>query len=627
MERAMRHCLWIIVLLITIVACGCEPQDPSTADSDARNLPVATEADSGTDTVTEQDSAAKLARLFEEYWEGYLELHPTTATAVGDSRYNGLLHDYLGQDYRVRKEKFHRNYLEQIGRIDRALLTGQDRHSFDVFVHEQELSLRGMQFPDWLMPIDNQRNDIYGGMAGLGSGAGVQPFGTVKDYEDWFTRLAAIESLTDSAISNMREGLKQGYSKPRPVMENVVRLLDNLIRDDVEQTVFWKSIDAMPADIAEIDRERLSAVYRALLSDTVIPKMRQMREFVTREYLPRSRETLGQSNLPKGREWYAYLVEYYTSTNLPPEEIHAIGQREVTRILAEMRDVMTEVEFEGSLQGFFEYLRTDQRFVFESGDAAIDAFRAISDQVTPLLPRYFDVFPMSKLEIRAVDPALAETASIASYQAGSPDGERPGIFWVNTHYLEAQATYATETLYLHEAEPGHHFQSSIAQELRGVPDFRRFRRETAYDEGWGLYAEYMGREMGMFTDPYQYYGKLKDEQLRAMRLVVDTGLHHYDWTRDQAIEFMLENSPMQRSEAESEVDRYIAMPGQALAYKVGQRAIQEMRRYAEQQLGEHFDIKAFHRQILIDGPLPMGLLRVKVEQWVAEERSRLSRAT
>lgn len=620
----MRKTAGLIILMALLVGCGrnepAEQADAITADVADTSQPQAME--DAARTELEEAEAEKLATLLDEYWEDNLKLSPITATSIGDPRYNDLMPDFYSAEYRDETRAFHGRYLERIGEIDRDLLTGQDRLSYDIFARDRELALEGMGYPGWMMPMSQY--NMYGFAAQMGSGASIQPFKTVEDYENWFKRLARMEVLTDTAIANMREGLAQGYSRPRAVMEKVLGQFDQLIVDDVETSPLWQSITSMPEDIPEADRVRLADEYRALLTDTIMPAYAKMGDYLRDEYVPNSRESFGYSELPDGKAWYGFMVKSNTTTDLTPEEIHEIGKQEVARILDEMRQVMAEVGFEGDLQDFFEYVQVEDSFYFDSSDEVIAGYDALRERVKAALPDYFDLFPKADFEIRPVEEFRAQTAAGASYMPGTPDGSRPGVFYVNTFNLKAQPKFGMETLYIHEAEPGHHFAISIAQEIEGLPMFRRFGGETAYDEGWALYAESIGREMGLFTDPYQYYGRLSDEQLRAMRLVVDTGLHYYGWTREQAIEYMQQNSSMAATDIESEVERYMTIAGQALAYKIGQRAIREMRNRAEKELGDDFDIKAFHRQILIDGSLPMGVLSTKIDEWIASEKERLA---
>jgi uncharacterized protein (DUF885 family) len=370
------------------------------------------------------------------------------------------------------------------------------------------------------------------------------------------------------------------------------------------------------------NRERLTAAYRARIAGELLPAYRRLRDFVRDDYLPRCRETAGYSALPDGRAWYAFLVKASTTTDLPPDRIHEIGLEEVARIRADMELVKRQVGFEGDLPAFFRWLREDPRFYDTDPEALLAGYRDLQKKVSGLLPRLFDVFPKADYEVRPVEAFRARSMSGAQYVPGTPDGRRAGVFYVNTSDLKAQPRFGMETLSLHEASPGHHFQISIAQEVTGLPKFRRFGGYVAYQEGWALYAESIGKELGLFTDPLQWYGRLSDELLRAMRLVVDTGIHARGWSREQAIRYMLDTSSMAESDVVAEVERYIAVPGQALGYKVGQLAITELRREAERELGPRFDVKAFHRQVLVDGALPLDVLRTKIREWIAVEKAR-----
>jgi uncharacterized protein (DUF885 family) len=378
----------------------------------------------------------------------------------------------------------------------------------------------------------------------------------------------------------------------------------------------------MPESFPAADRERLTAAYRAAIVGEVLPAYRRLRDFVRDEYLPRCRDTAGYAALPDGRAWYAHRVKASTTTDLTPDQIHEIGLREVARIRSDMEAVKAQVGFQGDLAAFFKWLREDPRFYYASADDLLAGFRELQKKVNALLPREFDVFPRADYEVRAVEAFRAKSMAGGEYMPGTPDGKRPGVFYVNTYNLKAQPKYGMETLSLHEASPGHHFQISIAQEVTDLPKFRRFNGYVAYAEGWALYSESIGKELGMFTDPFQYYGRLSDELLRAMRLVVDTGIHAKGWTRDEAIRYMRETSSMAESDVVAEVERYIAVPAQALGYKVGQLAITELRHEAERALGPRFDVKAFHRQVLVDGALPLDVLRTKIREWVAAEKAR-----
>jgi uncharacterized protein (DUF885 family) len=565
--------------------------------------------------------SAKLAALVDRYWEDTLVLNPIQATLIGDDRYDDQLPNFWGPEYRARLKAHDEKYLAALATLDRAKLAGQDRLSYDVLRHDVEEQREGLRFPEWLIPV-NQFFSIPNFFALFAAGKSLQPFRTVKDYDAFLGRMAKVPALFDQAIANMRDGIREGVTHPRPVMEKVVPQLDALLADAPEKSTFWGAVALMPASFPAADRERLTAAYRAGIAGDVLPAYRRLRDFVRDEYLPRCRDTVGWSALPDGRAWYAYRVKEATTTDLTPDEIHEVGLREVARIRAEMEAVRRQVGFEGDLPAFFKWLREDPRFYFTTADDLLAGYRELQQRVNGLLPREFDVFPKADYEIRPVEAFRAKSMSGGEYMPGTPDGKRHGVFYVNTFDLKAQPRYGMETLSLHEASPGHHFQISIAMELTGIPKFRRFNGYVAYDEGWALYAESIGKELGMFTDPFQYYGRLSDELLRGMRLVVDTGIHAKGWSREQAIRYMLETSSMAESDVVAEVERYIAIPGQALGYKVGQLAITELRHEAERALGPRFDVKAFHRQVLVDGALPLDVLRTKIREWIAAEQAR-----
>lgn len=599
--RVLALCLSCLLL---VVACSREPE-PADAPAVA--------ADSAA-------VAAELDTLLAQWHEADLKANPIKATAVGDLRYNDQLPDFLSASYREETEARERDFLDRIRCLDRDALTGQHRLSYDVFVSDRELSLEGNRFPGWMLPVNQMGN--YGSFfAQLGSGQSLQPFSEVKHYDDFLARIAAFPAINQSAIANMREGMAQGVVQPVPVVEKTIPQFAAHVVGRAEDSVFWGPIAAMPEEFPAQERERLTAAYRAAIVDTLLPEYASMRDFLRDEYLPAAREGVGMMNLPDGKAWYALNVRAQTTTDLSPEDIHQFGLDEVARILAEMNAVREQVGFEGDLPAFFRHLQTDDRFYFKTPEEALQAYRDVQAKINPALPRLFDIFPKADYEVREVEAFRAESAAGASYMAGTPDGSRPGVFYLNTFNLRAQPNFLVETLSIHEASPGHHFQISIQQELESLPDFRRFGGYTAYMEGWALYAESLGKELGLFTDPYQWYGRLSDEQLRAMRLVVDTGLHHYGWTRQQAIDYMMQNSSMAESDVVAEVERYIVMPGQALSYKVGQRVIRELREEAEAELGADFDIRTFHRQVLADGALPMGVLQTKVREWIAREKA------
>jgi uncharacterized protein (DUF885 family) len=427
--------------------------------------------------------------------------------------------------------------------------------------------------------------------------------------------MAGMQVWIGQAIANMRDGVKQGITQPRAVVEKVLLQLDALAVARPEDSILDQPLRSLPPDVDATTRARLVADYRASIAQT-LAAYRQLRDYMRSEYLPAARTSVGWSQLPRGSEWYAFLVAAFTTTRMSPDEIHELGLREVARIEGEMNAVREQVGFEGDLEAFFRFLKEDRRFYFETPDELLAAYRDLKARINGLLPRLFADFPKADYEIRAVEPFRAQSSAGAFYERPSADGKRPGIFYVNTHDLKGQPKYGLETLSLHEAAPGHHFQIAIQQELSGLPRVRRFGFYAAYGEGWALYCESIGKELGVFTDPYQYYGRLNDEMLRAMRLVVDTGLHAKGWSREQAIRYMLDHSSLAESDVIAEVERYIAWPGQALGYKIGQLRISAMRARAEAALGPRFDAREFHSVILRDGALPLDVLEKKVDRWI-----------
>ena len=585
----------------------------------ASALPVSAFAAAPAQAATTESRAQQLNRLYDEYWEETLKLSPLQATFQGDPRYNDQLPNFLTEDYRKQSHDFTVRWLKRIEAVGPAGLSGQDRLSYDIFVKNAKDSLEGEQFPGYLMPM-NQFTNLAGFAAQLGSGTGAQPFKTVKDYDDWRARGGKMPAIFDQAIVNMREGMRTGVVQPKVLMVKVLPQFDALINDDPEKTLFWGPIRNLPASFSAADKARITAEYRTMIAQEIMPAFKRMRDFIAKDYLPACRDSAGMEGLPNGKAWYAFNAYQSMSIRRSPEEVHKIGLSEVARIHGEMRKVMAEVGFKGTLQEFFQYLNTDKKFDFASEDALLAHYRSIEAKLEPGLKREFRLMPKAGFEIRPVEAFRAQSAAGGEYQSPSEDGSRPGIFYVNTYDLPSRKTWDSEDLFLHEAKPGHHFQIAIQQELTGIPKFRRFGGETAFAEGWGLYSETIGKELGMLDDPYMYVGMLQNELWRAIRLVVDTGFHSKGWTRDQVIAYMRENSAVSEVDAVAEAERYMAIPGQALAYKTGQMKITELRARAEKALGSRFDIRAFHDEILGDGAVPLDILDAKVDRWIEAQK-------
>jgi len=571
-------------------------------------------------SASKSDKAAQLNALYDQYWEEVLKLNPIQATFQGDPRYNDQMPNFQTAEFRAKSHAFTERWLKKIESIGPEGLTGQDLLSYEIFVRSSKDELEGEQFNGWMLPV-NQMGSTATFAVQLGSGKGAQPFKTVKDYDNWLKRAAVLPEIIDSEIGNMREGMKAGMVQPRALMVKVIPQLDALIKDKAEDTLFWGPIAAMPADFSAADKTRLTAAYKDVIEQKIMQAYQREPAFLTDVYLPATRDSVGLDKQPNGQAWYAYNARMRTTTRMTPDEIHQLGLREVDRIHGEMQKVMDQVGFKGSLQDFFKFMQTDPQFGFKTEDALLAYYRALEAKINAGVPSQFSLTPKAPFEIRPVEAFRAKSAAGGEYQSPSEDGSRPGIFYVNTFDLPTRKTWDAEDLFLHEAIPGHHFQLALQQELKNVPAFRRFGGETAFIEGWGLYAESLGKSLGVYETPYDYFGYLQNELWRAIRLVTDTGLHSKGWTREQVIKYMLDNSAESETQSTAEAERYIAWPAQALAYKIGELKIKELRARAEQALGPKFDIREFHAEVLKDGAVPLDVLDAKINRWIASKKA------
>jgi len=445
-------------------------------------------------------------------------------------------------------------------------------------------------------------------------------FKTIEDYENNLSRHQDYIDIGERAIARFREGMETGVLETKLTIDRVIKQFDTQLAIPIKESQFWGPVTMFPDSFSEQDKTRLTKEYMKATKE-IYASTERLRNFLHDEYLPVARESIGLSQMKGGEKLYNHLIEKTTTLPLTADYLHDLGMQEVERIKADMVEIMEEVEFEGTLNEFFDYVRTDPQFKPQSREALTETYYRIGREVDKKIADYFSLLPKTELEIKPYDPSIEQFSAGGSYQSGTPDGSRPGTFYFNAYDLPSRLTTGNVTLYLHEGAPGHHFQISLAQENEELPAFMRFGGNNAYVEGWALYSETLGYEMGFFDDPWNRYGTLQDEQLRAMRLVVDTGIHAKGWSREQAIDFMLENSGMTRTEVVAEVERYIAIPSQALGYKVGALKIQELRQQAEDALGENFDIKAFHAQVLGTGALPLPILEQKIERWIASEKN------
>jgi len=555
--------------------------------------------------------------LLEQYYGDYLALFPIEAAVNGDNdpRYEAVWPNDISREYRAKVAAMCDQYLAALAKVDRATLVETDRLSYDTLKWSLETRREGTKQIFALIPV-NQFNSTHLTFAQMASGSSVHPFKTAQDFRNFLSRARGYSVWVDTAIANMREGAAQGITQPKILMQRVVEQLDPLVADDAENNILFAPLKKLPAGLAAAERDALARDYAEGVRTIMLPAYARLRAFIRDEYLAKCRETAGIGVLPGGKEAYAYAVRSLTTTNQTPEEIHQIGLKEVARIRSEMDKVQAQVGFKGTLAEFLASVAADPRFTpFKTEDEVLGAYRTIENRIMAQVPKFFRHVPKSKFEIRATEKFRAATAS-AEYIAGTADGSRPGVFYVPITDPAKFRTPRMEDLFLHEAIPGHHFQISLTMESDTLPKFRRYDANNAYVEGWALYTESLGKELGLYTDPYQYLGMLFGDMHRAVRLVVDTGLHAKGWTREQALQYGAEAEGGKPEVQVAEIERYMAWPGQALGYKAGQLKIRELRARAEKQLGPKFDLPAFHDQILMEGALPLAVLDAHVQAWI-----------
>jgi uncharacterized protein (DUF885 family) len=554
-------------------------------------------------------------RMLQNYYEEYLALNPTTATAQGDNRYNHLFQNSISEPYRNQTKDLNQRYLDSLKSYPKKKLSGKDRVSYSIFEYELKDRLEALKFKSWLTPV-SQMFDSRISFALMASGNGSHPFRSVKDYDDFLYRVNGFVAWTDTAITNMRRGMKEGYVQPRVVMEKVIPQLKAMITDDPVSSMFYNPIKRIPETFSAEDKARLEGQYKTAITESILPSLRKLLTFIEQDYLPATRQTVGISAVPEGKEYYDYLVRSWTTTNLTAEQIHQIGLSEVERIRKEMEALKTASGFTGSLKEFFRYLENDPRFFpFKTEEEVVAGYYAIHEKMKPHLQRLFNMTPKSAFEVRPVEKYRAASTA-AHYYTGTPDGSRPGIFYVPVPDPSRYKYWIMEDLFLHEAIPGHHYERSLVMENTAMPANQKIGNYGAYTEGWGLYSERLGSELGLYTDIYQKMGQLQNEMHRAIRLVVDVGLHVKGWTREEAIRYSMENEPISEANAVQEIERYISMPGQALSYKIGELKIIELRKKAEEKAGKKFDVRSFHDQVLNDGPMPLEIFEEKLNEWI-----------
>jgi len=584
--------------------------------------PVAVQAQVTTTEAAATESQ-KLSALFAADDEASLQRNPLNAMFRGDMRYADRFGDFISDAYFANERKAAVANLEALKTIDRDKLNATDKIAYDVFKQNQTDALKGLSKEIMDLTVVRPLNHFFGFHTfypTFASGQGAAPFKTVQDYDNNLKRHKEFIVLMDRSINRFRQGMASGVFETKMTITNVVDQLNTQLAQKTEESPYYGPVLKFPEGFSDADKARLTAEYRDIIENGLYPANARLRDFLRDSYLPLAREQVGLSAMKGGEGLYQYMIEQTTTLPLKADEVHNLGLSEVARIKSGMEAIRKQVGFKGTLPEFFEHLRSDPKFKLGSRDALTQGYYDIGKIVDAKISTQFKYLPKAPLEIKPYEEFREKYEAGGSYQQGTPDGSRPGTFYFNAYDLPSRTTPGMTTLYLHEGAPGHHFQISIAQENEKLPAFMRFGGNTAYVEGWALYSETLGYDMGLFKDPYQRFGTLSDEMLRAMRLVVDTGLHSKGWTREQAIDYMLANSDMGKTDATAEVERYIAIPTQALAYKIGALTIMRLKDKAKAQLGKKFDVREFHNQVLNTGALPLTVLEKKIDDWIAASK-------
>ena len=568
--------------------------------------------------VSAQDKTGatkQLYDLFDAEWEAGLKETPTFASFLGDKRYN----DRWTDSSLTAVERRNRQRVETLAalkRINRGELSVADRLNYDLFQKDYEEAIEAHKFKRYVLPITQQ-----GGIQTIDEITQLMSFDAVKDYEDWIRRMDAFPVLMEQTLNLMREGAKQKIMLPKAIMERVPAQIDKMIVASGEQHAFFAPFKKFPKDISESEQTRLKNLAKTAIDKSVVPQYARLKDYFIKEYLPASYEKVGVWQRPDGVDYYAFLARSNTTTNMTPQQIHDKGLSEVARIRAEMERIKTQVGFKGTLPEFFQFLRTDKKFFYNSPEELLNAYRALTRRIDPELVKVFRTLPRTPYGVIPIPDKIAPDTTTAYYNQPGANGSRPGYYYVNLYKPEVRPKWEMMALSLHESVPGHHLQLALQQELGLIPNFRKFGGYTAFIEGWGLYSESLGEEMGLYSDPYDKFGQLTYEMWRAVRLVVDTGIHYFKWDRQRAIDYFKDNAAKTEQDIVNEIDRYIADPGQALAYKIGELKIKELRAKSKAELGERFDIREFHDVVLLSGALPLDILEKNVNDWLAKKKA------
>ena len=556
--------------------------------------------------------------MLDEYYLEFLELNPLVATMFGIEGYKHLFTNPLSDEHRANLKAFYTSYLAQVNSFEDEELSESQQVSKAIILWECERGLEQLHYRTDLLPLD-QTWSVNFEMGQYASGKGAQAFNTVEDYQDWLKRLKGYLEWMAMVEEKMREGMELGYVLPRSLILKIPPTLEPFTTEDPDQQLFYRPIKNMPDSFSAEEKRLLTEMYREIIFEEVVPAYKRLHQFVSNEYLEAGRESSGIDGIPHGSALYTHLVKTQTTTEMTTDEIFQVGLDEVARIRREMEGVKKELGFRGDIKDFFDYVRHNQELMpYEDPQEVIDHFNAIHERMKPQLEQLFDLKPKIDFEVRRTE-AFREQSTGPHYKPGADDGSRPGIFYVSIPNVKKYNNASDESLFLHEAIPGHHYQISLTQENKDLPDFRKYLWFNAYGEGWALYTESLGKELGLYTDPYQYFGNLSSEMHRAIRLVVDVGLHAKGWTREKAIQYCLENEAESEDAIISEVERYMAFPAQALGYKIGQLKISELRARAEQELGNRFDIREFHNILLGTGCVPLTTLEQLVDKWIQDQ--------
>ena len=562
------------------------------------------------DVITKIPDVSELHAIFDRHWNRDMEQNPVWASMLGDRRFNREWGDLSRQSRNSRHEEDIGALRDLLG-IDRELLGAEDQINYDLFELRYRNRIEAFQFEDELIPISQR-----GGIQTLDETGNRLRMKTISDYEDWLVRLGKIDTLMAQTIALMEEGIEKGILPPKITMQRVPAQIEKQLVENPEQSLFYKPFTDLPSALTAAEKKRIRDAAKKVIREKVVPAYQRLYEFFTTTYYPACRDGVGASELPNGKAFYEYRVRRFTTTELTPEEVHQIGLREVKRNREEMEQIIQEVDFDGSFEEFIHFLRTDPQFYFDNPEQLLEGYLAIAKRIDPQLVNLFGKLPRMPYGVKTIPEAIAPDTTTAYYTRPAADGSRAGFYYVNLYKPETRPKYEMEVLTVHEAVPGHHLQIALQQELEQLPNFRRYSGFTVFTEGWGLYSERLGYDLGLYKDPYSRFGQLTYDMWRAVRLVVDTGMHYKGWSRQKAIDYFTANAARNKLDIVNEIDRYISWPGQALAYKLGQLKILELRERAEGALGNKFDIREFHDTVLSSGSVPLSVLEAKMDQWI-----------